>query len=98
MGAPVNRVKITGYWASRSLTYTHDLSLGQRMKEYWGYAVFRGIMFSLDVFFWATRFRQWFWLKLGRYSSNFEDEVEKSMQVFAKGSLGMDVKGGVFQG
>ncbi|KAK0436386.1 atypical/ABC1/ABC1-B protein kinase [Armillaria borealis] len=92
MGAPVNRVKITGYWASRSLTYTHDLSLKQRIKEYWSYATFRGIMFSLDVLFWAIRFRQWFWLKLGRYSSNFEDEVEKSMQVFAKGSLGMDVK------
>lgn len=98
MGAPVNRVKITGYWASRSLTYTHDLSLKQRIKEYWSYATFRGIMFSLDVLFWTIRFRQWFWLKLGRYSSNFEDEVEKSMQVFAKGSLGMDVKVGVFQG
>ncbi|KAK0187109.1 ABC1 family-domain-containing protein [Armillaria mellea] len=98
MGAAVNRVKITGYWASRSLTYTHDLPLIQRIKEYWNYAAFRGTMFSLDILFWAIRFRQWFWLKLGRYSSNFEDEVEKSMQVFAKGSLGMDIKGGVFQG
>ncbi|KAG7442157.1 ABC1-domain-containing protein [Guyanagaster necrorhizus] len=98
MGAPVNRVKITGYWASRSLTYTRDLPLRQRIKEYWSYVAFRSIMFSLDVLFWAIRFRQWFWLKLGRYSSNFEDEIEKSMQVFAKGSLGMDVKVGVFQG
>lgn len=98
LGAPVNRIKITGYWASKALTRAPNLTLRRRLREYWGYAVFRGVMFSLDVAFWVTRFRQWFWLKLGRYSWNFEDEFERSMQAFAQGNFGVEYSNGAFNG
>ncbi|KAF8910272.1 ABC1 family-domain-containing protein [Mucidula mucida] len=98
LGAPVNRIKITGYWASKALTRAPNLTLRRRLREYWGYAVFRGVMLSLDVAFWVTRFRQWFWLKLGRYSWNFEDEFERSMQAFAQGNFGVEYSNGAFNG
>ena len=98
LGAPVNRIKITGYWASKSLTSSSNLTLLQRVREYWGYAIFRTVMLSLDVAFWITRIRQWATAKLGRYSWNFEDEFERSMQAFAKGNLGMEFSSAAFSG
>ncbi|KAF5378111.1 hypothetical protein D9615_007627 [Tricholomella constricta] len=58
-GSPVNRIKITGFWASRSLSQTPNLSLLQRIREYWHHLVFRGVMFSLDIIFWKNKFTVW---------------------------------------
>lgn len=94
----MNRIKITGFWASRSLTTAPNLTLTERLREYWYYAVFRGLMFSTDVAFWSTRVKQWVRGRLGLSSVGFEDELEKSMRGFAKSNLGVDVEPGVFEG
>ncbi|KAF9260370.1 ABC1-domain-containing protein [Marasmius fiardii PR-910] len=97
-GSPVNRIKITGYWASRSLTRASNLTFTERIREYTNHIAFRGVMLSLDIAFWTTRLKQWFWAKFGRVALSFEDELEKTMRGLMKGNLGMDVETGVFNG
>ncbi|KDR71734.1 hypothetical protein GALMADRAFT_253465 [Galerina marginata CBS 339.88] len=107
-GSPVNRIKITGYWASRSLTRNGSLSFSSRLKEWWRHLLFRAIMLRLDLTFWKTRFIAWarVWrarLHLGGSASGkdaggFEEELEKTMRGFAKDSLGIEVAEDAFAG
>ncbi|GLB42784.1 putative ABC1 family protein [Lyophyllum shimeji] len=98
-GSPVNRIKITGYWASRSLTQQPNLSFTERLREYWHHLIFRGIMLSLDIIFWKNKISLWIRERLGLHPGlGFEDELEKSMRGFAKSNLGVDVTPEVFQG
>lgn len=98
LGSPVNRIKITGYWASRSLASSPNLTLRQWVTEYWFYVVFRGVMLSLDIAFWSSRLRGWVKKKMGLMSEGFEDELERNMRVFAKRNLGVDVAANAFDG
>ncbi|KAJ7722355.1 ABC1 family-domain-containing protein [Mycena olivaceomarginata] len=101
LGSPVNRIKITGFAASRALTRrTTSVDLRTRLAEYYHYAFFRAVMFSIDLAFWVARTRQWVWhaLGLGRDGMGFEDEIERSVRGIAKSSFGMDVGADVFDG
>jgi aarF domain-containing kinase len=98
LGSPVNRIKITGYWASRSLVSSPNLTLSRRVGEYWYYILFRGVMFSLDVVFWTNRVKGWMRRKMGLASEGFEDELERSMRGFAKSNFGVDVAADAFDG
>ena len=51
----MNRVKIIGYWASRSLTTAPNLSLPQRLLGYWHHAKYVIVIFMLDVAFWLSK-------------------------------------------
>jgi aarF domain-containing kinase len=56
-------------------------------------------MLSLDLAFWKSRFTQWIRGRLGlRPGFGFEDEMERSMRVFAKANMGVDVAPGAFSG
>ena len=96
--SPVNRIRIIGYWASRSLVTSNKLSLRRRIRELFGHVLFVSVLFTSDVMFYATRARQWVWHILGRTSQSFEDELEASMRKFAKSNFGLDVPAGVFEG
>ena len=98
-GAPVNRIRITAFWASRSLVTSPSLTLTARLRSALSHLVFLSVMFSLDVLFYATRVRQWLARRLGRTGAvSFEDALERSMRDFAKSNLGIDVPEGVFDG
>ncbi|KAG6833288.1 hypothetical protein H0H87_008919 [Tephrocybe sp. NHM501043] len=98
-GSPVNRIKITGFWASRSLTQARNLTLSQTLREYWYHLIFRGIMFSLDLVFWKNKITIWIRRRLGMSpGEGFEDEMERTMRGFAKDSLGVEVAPTAFQG
>jgi len=103
-GSPVNRVKITGYWASRSQIRNTNLGIIERVKERWHDLVFRIVMFSLDVAFWKAKFIIWLRVRFhlggtsAKGSLGFEEELEKTMRGFAKDSLGIEVGGNVFAG
>ncbi|KAF9554246.1 ABC1-domain-containing protein [Agrocybe pediades] len=106
-GSPVNRIKITGFWASRSLTRNLSLSPSERLVEWWHHLVFRAIMFRLDLAFYKSKFLAWIrnWrvrLHLARAGARgtggFEEELEKTMRGFAKDNLGIEVDAGVFAG
>lgn len=98
LGSPVNRIKITAYWASRSLTTTTNLTFSQRLREYQRDMAFRIVMFSIDLVFWASKLRQWIRALFGLASEGFEDELERDMRRFAKHAFGVDVAPGVFLG
>ncbi|KAJ3746302.1 ABC1 family-domain-containing protein [Lentinula detonsa] len=96
-GAPVNRVKITGLWASKSLTRLSNLTFGQRLREYMNDIVFRGVLISLDVAFWTTRLKQRVLAFFNLKSPSFEDELEKAMRGLMRNNVGIDV-GSAFKG
>ncbi|KAI0795083.1 ABC1 family-domain-containing protein [Abortiporus biennis] len=97
-GSPVNRIRITGYWASRSLTRTPDLTLAERLREYAGYFTFLAVTLAIDVAFYTSKIRQWIRQKLGLKSVGFEDELEQTMRGFAKDNLGLELAEDVFDG
>ena len=97
-GSPVNRIRITGAWASRSLTRQPALSLVQRVRAYAGYAGFLAVLLGTDLAFWAARARQWLAGLLGVASGGFEDELERTMRGFAKSNFGVDIAQTAFEG
>ncbi|KAJ3776833.1 ABC1 family-domain-containing protein [Lentinula raphanica] len=97
-GAPVNRVKIIGLWASRSLTRLTHLTIGQRLREYANDMIFRGVLVSLDVAFWWTRFKQRVFAFFGTRSLSFEEELEKAMRGLMRNNVGINVESSMFNG
>lgn len=92
LGSPVNRIKIIGNWASRSLTEDPNLTMFQRWR-YWGsHLVFKLVMFTSDIAFYTSKLRQW----MGK-GSGLEAEIEAHLSAVAK-DLGVDLKEGMFKG
>jgi aarF domain-containing kinase len=92
MGSPVNRIKLTGMWASRALVDNPDLSLTERARFFGGHVLFRTVLFGSDVYFWYAKVKQW--LGLG---GGMEDELENQMRTMAKG-FGVELQHDVFDG
>ncbi|KAI9845873.1 MAG: hypothetical protein M1830_007481, partial [Pleopsidium flavum] len=79
LGSPVNRIKITGNWASRALVESPDLSWSEKWANFGRHMIFKFVLLSSDVVFYATKVRQW--LGIG---GGMEDEMEKQMKHIAK--------------
>ena len=92
LGSPVNRIKITGNWASRSLVDSPDLSLSQRFKNLGNHLLFKLVLFGSDVFFYAGKVKQFFGAGGG-----MEDDMEVQMKKIAK-DFGVELNHGVFEG
>jgi aarF domain-containing kinase len=92
LGSPVNRIKITGLWASRALVEERDLSLHQKMANLGRHFVFRFVLFVSDLAWWAARIRQ----VIG-VGGGMEDELEERMKTMAKG-FGVELNHEVFNG
>ena len=92
LGSPVNRIKITGTWASRALAEDTNLSGVQRLLKYGNHLLFRFMLSLSDVLWWTARVRQIF----GR-GGGMEDEIEEGMRRMARG-LGVELNHGVFEG
>lgn len=93
LGSPVNRIKLTGMWASRSLIDREHLSVGERLKEGWRYLVFRVVLLGSDVVFYGARLRQW--LGVG---GGMEEEMESRLRYIAKDTFGVELNHAVFEG
>lgn len=92
LGSPVNRIKITGLWASRALVESPDLRLAEKIRNYGRHLLFRVVLFSSDLFFWFTKVRQF--LHLG---GGMEDDLEAQMQSVAK-DMGVELNHSIFEG
>lgn len=92
LGSPVNRVKITGTWASRALVESPDLPLSEKIRNLGRHLVFRFVLLYSDIFFWFTKIRQF--LHLG---GGMEDDIEAQMQSMAK-DMGVELHHDVFEG
>ncbi|KAE8403887.1 ABC1 family-domain-containing protein [Aspergillus pseudonomiae] len=92
LGSPVNRIKITGTWASRALVESPDLPLNEKIQNYGRHLLFRLVLFTSDIYFYFTKIRQF--LRLG---GGMEDSLEAQMQSMAK-DMGVDLQQNVFEG
>lgn len=92
MGSPVNRVKMMGNWASRSLFQDPNLPWRERMANAWRHLLFKTVLFATDVAFYTFKVRQW----LG-WGGGMEDEVEARMKSMAK-DFGVELQHEVFEG
>ncbi|KAG0650509.1 abc1 family [Hyphodiscus hymeniophilus] len=93
LGSPVNRIKMTGSWASRSLVEDKNLSLSERFANGWRHVLFRFVLFSSDVVFYTSKVRQYF-----GFGDGMEDEIEKQMRFIAKDQFGVELQHDVFEG
>lgn len=92
LGSPVNRIKITGNWASRALTENRDLSLSDRWRFYGSHIVFKLVLFATDAFWWYSWLKQ----RFGR-GKGMDDEVEEQMRKMMK-DYGVEMNHSVFEG
>jgi aarF domain-containing kinase len=92
LGSPVNRIKITGNWASRALTESPDLPWGEKLGNYGRHVIFKLVLFSSDIYFYFAMARQY--LGIG---GGMEDDLEGQMRKVAKG-YGVELNHGVFDG
>ncbi|KAI1851920.1 hypothetical protein JX266_002773 [Neoarthrinium moseri] len=92
MGSPVNRIKIMGNWASRSLFQDPNLPLTERVAYLWRHLLFKTVLLASDVAFYTFKLRQW--LGLG---GGMEDEVEARMRAMAK-DFGVELQHEIFEG
>lgn len=92
LGSPVNRVKITGNWASRSLVDSPDLTYSEKARNLGRHIIFKCVMFSSDVVFYTSKIRQF--LGMG---GGMEDDIEIHMKKMAK-DFGVELNHSVFEG
>ncbi len=92
LGSPVNRIKITGNWASRSLVDSPDLSFAEKASNFGRHLIFKLVILSSDVYFYAAKIKQFFGAGGG-----MEDDMEAQMQRVAKG-YGLELNHSVFDG
>ena len=92
LGSPVNRIKITGTWASRALAESPNLSFSERIGWWTRHLVFKVVMLSSDLVFWGARLRQW----VG-WGGGIEDDIESQMRGMAK-DMGVELNHGMFEG
>ncbi|CAG9940756.1 unnamed protein product [Clonostachys rosea f. rosea IK726] len=92
LGSPVNRVKIMGEWASRSLYEDPNQPWRQRFSHAFRHIIFKTVMTFTDVAFYFFKMRQW--LGLG---GGMEDEMEKRMKEMAS-EYGIELQEAVFEG
>jgi aarF domain-containing kinase len=78
LGSPVNRVKITGLWASRALAESKDVSWQERWKEYGWHLLFRTVLLTTDLYFYWSKVKQF--LGIGK---GMDDDIEESMRRMA---------------
>ncbi|TQV93492.1 Atypical/ABC1 protein kinase [Cordyceps javanica] len=92
MGSPVNRIKIMGTWASRSLFQDPSLGWRARARNAWRHVLFKAVMTASDVAFYVFKVRQW--LGLG---GGMEDVMERRMKDMAQ-DMGIELQNDVFSG
>lgn len=92
LGSPVNRIKITGSWASRALSEDMNRPWSERWKFYGSHLIFKLVLLATDVVFYAGKVRQYFGTGKG-----MEDDIENHMKRMAM-DAGFDLNHGVFEG
>ncbi|EXF85833.1 ABC1 family protein [Colletotrichum fioriniae PJ7] len=92
LGSPVNRVKMMGEWASRSLFEDPNLPWAKRAGNAWRHLLFKGVLALTDVAFYFFKVKQ-----LLGFGGGMEDEMEKRMKDIAQ-DFGVELQHEVFEG
>ncbi|KZS87184.1 atypical/ABC1/ABC1-B protein kinase [Sistotremastrum niveocremeum HHB9708] len=93
-GSPVNRIRITASWASRSLAShpSENQALSQRLVAYYRHIVYLSIMLSMDIAFYTSKV----WGYFTRGEEGWEEQIERGMRGFAKQNFGVEIAEGAF--
>ncbi|KAF2422630.1 ABC1 domain protein [Tothia fuscella] len=92
LGSPVNRIKITGLWASRALAESRDLTFRERARNWGSHFIFRFVLFGTDIVWWYYRVKQ-----LAGLGKGMDDEIEQVMKRTAK-DFGVELQHDIFDG
>ena len=92
LGSPVNRIKITGSWASKALSEDANLTFRQRIRYYGSHILFQTVLFTTDLYFYYAKIKQFF----GR-GKGMDDDIEEHMRQMAS-DYGVEMQHGVFEG
>lgn len=92
LGSPVNRIKITGNWASRALAEDQHLTFKDRWRYYGSHLVFKFVLLASDAYFYYAKVLQF----LGK-GKGMDDDIEKSIAKMGK-EYGIEMQHGVFDG
>ena len=92
LGSPVNRIKITGNWASRALSEDKQLSTVTRWRYYASHLTFKCVLLVSDMYFYFSRVKQFF----GR-GKGMDDDIEQQMKTMAK-DYGVELNHSMFDG
>ncbi|PPQ94351.1 hypothetical protein CVT25_000679 [Psilocybe cyanescens] len=103
-GTPVNRVKITGYWASKAPTRKTNLAFSERIREWYNHTLFQLNMFTMDIVIWKTIWVMWVKtlparLRLQRRLKEKEkmtkEEINEAVKEFLENAMGIDLPDGL---
>jgi len=92
LGSPVNRIKITGNWASRALAEDQNLTFSERWRYFGSHLKFKFVLWLTDAYFYYAKLKQAF----GR-GKGMDDDMEKMMRGMAK-DYGIEMNHSVFEG
>jgi aarF domain-containing kinase len=92
LGSPVNRIKITGNWASRALSEDPNLTLSERWRYFGSHLMFKFVLLLSDAYFYYAKLKQ----VLGR-GKGMDDDMEQMMKGMAK-DYGIEMNHNVFDG
>lgn len=92
LGSPVNRIKITGSWASRALSEDMNLPWSERWRFYGSHLIFKLVLAATDVVFYVSKLRQY--LGIGK---GMDDDIERQMKKMAQ-DAGFELNHSVFEG
>ena len=92
LGSPVNRIRITGEWASRSFVERPDSTWLETFRSWRQHLLFQFVLLSTDAVFYFAKLKQLFGAGGG-----MEDEMEAQMKHIAK-DFGVELNHGVFEG
>ena len=95
-GSPVNRIRIMGEWASRSIGrmvtprgVVMTLPLGERVRLAMTHVIFELVLLATDLAYWLARVGAWIGVKNAR--GGMEAVLERNMRDVAKG-MGMELQ------
>jgi aarF domain-containing kinase len=92
LGSPVNRIKITGNWASRALSEDKHLTFAERWRYYGSHLLFKLVLLASDAYFYYAKIKQAF----GR-GKGMDDDLENQMRKMAS-DYGVEMNHSVFEG
>lgn len=83
LGSPVNRMKLTGLWASRALLederHRPDVGVVQRTRNALQHVLFHLVLLGTDVVFYTSKLRQWAGLG-GGMEQDIKEAEEKQLE------------------
>jgi len=92
LGSPVNRIKITGQWASKALTEDQNLPFSERWRYYGSHLLFKTVLWTTDLYFYYAKVKQWFGKGKG-----MDDDIDAQMRKMAK-DYGVEMQHSMFEG